>query len=295
MGVSLRRYRYLSDFERVCEFMQRCYTKDGRNGMAMFNLFEWAHVHPSFNIKMTHRNGIWEDSNGIVAFAFYQSDLGEVFFCTSPQYRYLLPEMLEWAEENLCAEENGQKRLRIHVNSTEPELHELLKKSCYNKVCERPNYIYEFSKGFSDRQLPEGFSLLTLDAADLRKLKLCTHRGFENDGEPEKGIDTSLHIGCAPHFVEGLGSVIQAPNGEYACFAGMWIDEMNGIAYLEPLCTVPEYRKMGLAAIALTNSMRLTVKYGCTHCIGGVGGFYPSVGFEVASQDEVWEKVYSQA
>lgn len=40
------------------------------------------------------------------------------------------------------------------------------------------------AKGFVDRRLPEGFSLITLESADLQKLKLCTHREFKNDGEP---------------------------------------------------------------------------------------------------------------
>lgn len=292
MGVTVRRYKVLSDYLKVCEFMQRYYTKDGRNGMAMFNLFEWAHVHPSFNYKLTHRNGIWEDNNEIVAFAFYESDLGEIFFCTCPQYEYILPQMLIWAEENLCREDEKNKRLRIHVNSTQGALRKLLVDNSYNRIRERPNYIYDFSKGFADLKLPEGFSFVEFQDIDFQKLNVCVHSGFEDDGEPEKGSDTKLHIMSAPHFIEGLATIIEAPNGEYACYAGMWVDDKNGIAYLEPLCTVPKYRKMGLATIALTNSMKLTTKYGGTHCIGGVGGFYPSVGFEIVSQEEIWEKRY---
>jgi len=34
---------------------------------------------------------------------------------------------------------------------------------------------------------------------------------------------------------------------KYACFSGMWYDEQNKYAYLEPLATVPKYRGLGLA------------------------------------------------
>ncbi len=36
----------------------------------------------------------------------------------------------------------------------------------------------------------------------------------------------------------------------------------NGIAYLEPLCTIPEYRGRGLAAAALSEIYRRTKKLG---------------------------------
>ena len=40
--------------------------------------------------------------------------------------------------------------------------------------------------------------------------------------------------------------------GEYVCYAGLWWVPENKLAYMEPLCTVPEYRHMGLASAALS-------------------------------------------
>ena len=42
----------------------------------------------------------------------------------------------------------------------------------------------------------------------------------------------------------------------------MWFDEQNKYAYLEPLATVPEHRRKGLATIALTEAMRKTKEPG---------------------------------
>ena len=61
-----------------------------------------------------------------------------------------------------------------------------------------------------------------------------------------------------PNFRRDLTTVIKTPNGEYACYAGMWIDEKNMYAYLEPLATVTEYPRLGLATIALTVGMKKT-------------------------------------
>ncbi|NLH95902.1 MAG: GNAT family N-acetyltransferase [Clostridiaceae bacterium] len=45
-------------------------------------------------------------------------------------------------------------------------------------------------------------------------------------------------------------------DGEYACYAGMWFDEINKYAYLEPLATVPEHRRKGLTTVALTEGIK---------------------------------------
>ncbi len=56
--------------------------------------------------------------------------------------------------------------------------------------------------------------------------------------------------------------------GEYVCFSGMWWVPENKLAYMEPLCTIPEYRHRGLAAAALSEHYRRTKELGAT-CMTG--------------------------
>jgi GNAT superfamily N-acetyltransferase len=93
-----------------------------------------------------------------------------------------------------------------------------------------------------------------------------------------------------PHYRLDLSTVIKAPNGDYACFAGMWLDEANKYAYLEPLATVPEYRRMGLATVCLTEAMKKTKKLGAEYCFGGAREFYTAIGFEMICQQQFWKK-----
>ena len=87
-----------------------------------------------------------------------------------------------------------------------------------------------------------------------------------------------------------MTTVIKAPDGDYACFAGMWFDERNNYAYLEPLATVPAYRRMGLAKAALVEAMEKTKELGAAYCFGGVPEFYAALGFAAISQREMWKK-----
>ncbi len=87
-----------------------------------------------------------------------------------------------------------------------------------------------------------------------------------------------------------LMTIAVAPDGEYTCAFGMWFDEQNEYAYLEPLATVPKYRRMGLATVALTEAIRKTKAKGVKYCFGGGGEFYSSIGFEIIGNRELWKK-----
>ena len=86
-------------------------------------------------------------------------------------------------------------------------------------------------------------------------------KGFDHGDYPDQDIDCRILMMSGPHFKKDLTIVIKAPNGDYACLAGMRVDEDNHYAYLEPLATAPKYRRRGLATFALMESMKRTTKY----------------------------------
>ncbi|MBR5096398.1 MAG: DUF1565 domain-containing protein, partial [Treponema sp.] len=55
-------------------------------------------------------------------------------------------------------------------------------------------------------------------------------------------------IAPPPHATYQDEVIIADAQNRYMCFSGMWWVEKNHLAYMEPLCTVPKYRKMGLAS-----------------------------------------------
>ena len=61
-----RRYSLLGDFEKVSLFLDETYDIDTLNSYLLRPFFEYAHTHPAFNHKLTHRFGIWEDDSKIV-------------------------------------------------------------------------------------------------------------------------------------------------------------------------------------------------------------------------------------
>lgn len=171
------------------------------------------------------------------------------------------------------------------------KLQEYLLQKDYKKECSEPIKIFKYEKGFQERKLLEGFSIISLeDENDIQKINNVLWRGFDHGDEPDDDLDCRLLMQSGPNFRKDLTIVIKAPNVEYVCFAGMWLDRVNDYAYLEPLATDPRYRKLGLATIAITESMKLTQNFGATYCFGGSNPFYTKVGFETIHYREKWSK-----
>ena len=97
-------------------------------------------------------------------------------------------------------------------------------------------------------------------------------------------------IQAAPHATTELAVAIADEAGEYACFAGMWWIPENKLAYLEPLCTIPQYRHKGLAAAALSELYRRTKALGATHMTGGGNDFYKAIGYKPTVKWTGWKK-----
>lgn len=290
-SISQRRYKLLADFDKAYAFLEDVYNIETQNSHLLPQFFEYAHTHPAFNHKLTHRFGLWEEVGELVGVACYEMDIGEAFLSVENGYGFLLSEMLRYAENELSTLNDGRHSLSVWITDKEPEKQDLLLQNGYRKAHTEPVRIFTYDKPFLDVRLPEGFSIISLEEeSHYGKINTCLWKGFNHGDTPDGDIDGRMLMQSGPHFRKDLTTVIKSPNGDYACYAGMWYDAMNKYAYLEPLATVPEYRRMGLATIALTEGMKKTKALGAKYCFGGVPEFYTAIGFETICNRELWKK-----
>jgi GNAT superfamily N-acetyltransferase len=224
-------------------------------------------------------------------------DLGECFICTKKGYDMLWSEMIEYSEYNLSKKMDNKNTLSIWVAEKEERKKEIFAKKGYKINEKSPVNIFTYNKPFPNRILPKGFSVISLnDENDIKRVHACLWKGFDrgpdvkNDLGDMYNIDGRILMHSGPTFRKDLTTIIKDSKGEYVCYAGMRIDDRNNYAYLEPLATVPEYRRMGLATIALTEAMKKTKSLGAKYCFGGGGDFYFSIGFETLTNIEIWKK-----
>jgi predicted N-acetyltransferase YhbS len=283
--ITRRPYRYLVDFEKVYRFMVKNYSIDCAMGeKAPF--FEYAQTLIDFDREHTYLYSIWEDDGEIVAFCYYEMNPAQVSCSFKNGYEYLVDDVISYAEQYMGNEEG---KISFSIYSKQEFLVNGLIRKRYKKISEKPVKIYDLMKPL-EYSLSKGFSFLQQDGVDYKKLTQMIWKSFGSDDWESKDATGAYIQQASPHKNKDLDVIIVASNGDYACFAGMWFVAENKLAYLEPLCTMPEYRRMGLASAALSELSKRTKKLGATHMTGGDNDFYTKLGYDTVSYNEIWEK-----
>ena len=290
MDIVQRRYKVLTDFEKVYKFLEETYNPVTLNSYLLPQYFEYAHTHPYFDYFKTHHFGLREDNGKMVGIACFEMRIGDCHIHVRRGYESLLSELLLWSENEMSVEKDGKRSLKVWITDKEPNKRELLQKNGYMMSHSEPVKIFDYSNPFVEKSLPEGFTLINGVNVDYKKLHHCFYKGFDHGDNPDDDVDGNAFMCNAPRANMSLMTIAVAPNGEYACALGMWYDERNKYAYLEPLATVPIYRRMGLATVVLTEAMKKTKALGANYCFGGSREFYSAIGFEVICNRELWKK-----
>ncbi len=287
MSIMHRQYRLLSDHMAVYDFMTEIYERDWRNGVhAPF--LEYALSSSWMDKSMVHRNRLWFDGDSIVAFVFYENPVTDIYFSLRPGYEFLADELVEYAITGM-PQKDGRNKLVIFGAQT--ALIAAARRAGLHRTWSAWDQQYDFSKPL-DYPLPEGFRFASVPL-DPAKCSECCWKGFDHEAEegPWDGdIEYTGALLTAPHATQHLDVAIENEAGEYVCYAGMWWTPENKLAYMEPLCTVPSYRKRGVAAAALSEMYRRTKALGATHMTGGMNPFYSKIGYETAVEWTHWEK-----
>ncbi|WP_141651580.1 GNAT family N-acetyltransferase [Paenibacillus sp. Mc5Re-14] len=99
----------------------------------------------------------------------------------------------------------------------------------------------------------------------------------------QDGKETTSYMNV-PHDVK-----LELPNGfrisdanEVASFTTLWYDELNKIGILEPVGTIPKYRKIGLGKAVIYEAIKRVKDKGVERIF--------SMGFSLAYSKEIWKK-----
>lgn len=297
MAIRTRQYKGWEDFEAVGQFLVRHYQPGNRDGNWFQPTWEYMHSHPMLDENKLDRIRIWEDDGEIAAVVNYESTLGEAFVHVASGYDALKPEMLAYAEENLAGtEDDGTRYLQVFVNDFDTGFEALVQEKGYVKQnWGRPVARFTIPDPFPEITLPEGFRLTSLaEEHDLYKLNRVLWRGFNHEGpapETDEDIADRRKMESVPNYRHELKVAVVAPDGEFVSFCGMWHETTNHIAYVEPVATDPDYRRMGLGCAAVWEGIRRCGAEGATVAyVGSDQDFYKAIGFEVLHTRWCWRK-----
>ena len=290
MDVSISHYpkeRFCTDFFRVINFLQK-YGAKSFNCNWHWARWEWLIGHSMLDMDSLPRIGLFELDNEIVGLATHDMRLGSAYIICNPEYETLKHEMLLYAEKNLS--ENGISGIYIEdndailINYAEQQGFYLSDEKEYVSAldCSKGKFKYDLNGGYIVTDYSE--------SKDINKYFRVMWKGFDHEGEPP--AFTEEDIIAKPHFIPELTVFIMTPDGEYAAHCGTWYDPKTREAYVEPVVTIPEYRKRGLGKAVVYESINRCIGMGAkTALVISNQQFYYRIGFKENSVHSLWKKI----
>ncbi len=298
MSIKIRPYKRLEDFKTIGQFLLDTYRPGEKPGNWLQPAWEYMHYHPELDESALDKIGVWEEDARIVGVAHYESQLGEAFFQIRPDYTHLKLQMLEYAEDHLFARlDDGRGYLRVYINDFDAEFESIAERQGYRKREDesRPMSRYIIPSPFPAIVVPDRFRLKSLaEDNDLRKVDRVLWRGFNHLGEvPADGIADRKQMQSAPNFRKDLNIIVEAPDGSFVSYSGTWYVPANRIAYVEPVATDPDYRRLSLGTAAVLEGIRRCGELGATVAfVGSVQEFYRAMGFTEVCVQYAWTKSF---
>lgn len=302
MNIATKQFQILTDINLVWDFFVDIYERG--NGGVPAPFFEYAIQSSWMDTTYQYLDRLWLDGDKVVGFVFNESPVTDVYFKIRPGYEFLAKEMVDYAIEYMPNFDNKQQFMLF--NGQEIFMEEA-KKRGFRQIYDYEDRQFDFENKL-DFVLPEGFHFVNPSDVEPVKLARCCWYGFDHgdkgpfenwearddssDWTPQKSYKGILGavMSQSPHSTCQYDVIISDVEGEYACYSGMWWVPENKLAYMEPLCTIPKYRKMGLASAALSRHYKTMKPFGATHMTGGGNPFYEKIGYGEGIHWYCWKR-----
>lgn len=250
--------------------------------------FEWMYYHPEFNKKNINKIGLWFESNKVVGLTVYDMYYGEGAILVLPSFEFLYQEILDYSYNNL-SDENG---FSFAVNDKDYNLLDLIYNNSLNKIDNKETLMaiklnYNFEYNLNNEFKIEEFDFLD----DPVNIQWLFFQGFDHGDNKDEFLKEVVDIKAnRDHFNKKLSLVVKK-NDEMIAYVSAWYIEGLDYAYLEPLCVIPKYRKMGLAKSLLYELFDRLKSMGASklYVISDME-FYKKIGFVIEEKYTFYNK-----
>ena len=286
MKLAMRTYEREDDFWAIRQFLRDVYLRNGRTEhswqTARFDYWRW---HGILNMGDGHLETdvfLWHTSTGELAAVLNSEGRGHAFLQVDPRVRTaaLDEEMLGVAEEHLTGigKSTGRPFISVSAQDGDAMRVELLTRRGYTRRADWQEIqrVRDLALPIPEAPLPEGYAVRAVraDDEDLAKRGWATWRTFHPDEPNDKyeGWEWQRNVHKGPMYRRDLDLVVEAPSGEIAAFACLWYDDVTRAVCYEPVGTMPEYQRRGLAKAVIAEGMRRAKEMGALIATVGGGG-----------------------
>jgi len=292
MTISIRPYGRQADYDLVDRFLIDSYEPGDHLRTWLQPRWEYMHSLEFIDEIDFETIGIAEEDGRVVgvvhpehhpAFGYCQVTRSDV-----------KPLLVEWADTHFGgrSETFGGAVAGCYVDDADMELQGLFAARGYVKSDHGEAHArVRLDDPIPGAELPEGFRLQSLaEENDLTKVNRVLWRGFNHEGPPPgELVAVRARAQRTPNYRKDLNVVAGGPDGGYAAYAGVWYVPENRVAYVEPVATDPDYRRLGLGTAVVLEVVRRARDLGATVAwVGSDQRFYMEMGFEIVAHSTLW-------
>lgn len=276
--------RFGSLYGEIHDFLRAAADK-GYNEHFHWGRFDWMMTHPFLDADMLPKIGVFRDESGSIAgTALFDTGFDDRWYILhATDSEALLRCMLEYT----AGSDMGSGTIK--ANLSDLSLCALLRSMGYQPQASETVLQMSLSHDLS-YGMPDGFRVSSPGEEINRwQWKLVIHRGFHNEGEPEESggdvAEAEKHLEASQYL-----KVFAVHHGEYAAHCGVWYDG-GDTAYIEPVVTVPEHRRRGLAKAVVYEALSRAKMRGAKRAVVlSDQEFYTRIGMTVSSEVGAWTK-----
>jgi len=252
---------------------------------------------------MAQGTRVWEILDGVQGPRILAAATPEAkliyFIQVHPDHSYLVDEVLEWIEGHCSTQraEPGELRLSVVALEGSAAREAALQRRGFERGTRYGiQRVRDTREPTPDCGAPEGFEVRSVRVQDLEEIARGIRVVFGHGEWFTKEVleQTSR----ASFYHDDLDLVVVDPDGKIASFCTFRLDSPSGVAELEPMGTLPEYRGRGLAKALLCEGFRRLEKYDpkLLYIDGAADNpaanrLYEATGFTVRHDYYYWHKV----
>jgi len=308
LKIVSRIYNNNEDFIFVMKFLYETFKETNTYQNWFLDRFE--NSLGSISAPLVDDIGIWEEVNDesisikkvIVAIANPEGSRQRCDYNIQidPAYSFLEGEILSWIEGHFRESKKdrvNEEDLRIHTIEGNPNRESLLAELGY-EAGGISGYLRlrPMDLPIPDSDCPKGFEIRSIRGRSDYDQLTSAVRAIFGHGE-WFNAEAYEEFTCHSFYRQDLDLVAVTPDGTFASFCTFRVDPISRITSLEPMGTLPNFRRLGLAKALIYEGLKRAMKYRPSlFYIGGAANtpaanhLYDSVGFTIKYADLCWHK-----
>ena len=273
--------RFNEQYPEIYRFLLQAGTME-HNAHFHWGRFAWMQGHSLLDADRLTAITLFKDARGemvgMLTYDTFYDDRAYLIHTTSD------PGLLNRMIDVVLEMEAGPATIK--VNSKDEALIGLLRKRQFEQRRKDVSVLALDLGSALEYAVPAGYAISPEEfELDRWQYQLVIHRGFDNEGLPAPWRDEDFAYGANMSL-----KAFAIAEGGYCAHCAVWYTEGTK-AYIEPVVTLPEHRRRGLARAVVYAACKRAHMLGARQAIVlSDQEFYYRIGFQCASEVYCWEK-----